>query len=79
MRKQISAFEERIMILLGGAALLGFGIRKRLPPWTGVMLLGVGGAAVVAGPGLLHSKASPLDRVTEASEESFPASDAPAY
>jgi hypothetical protein len=69
MRKQISAFEERIMILLGGAALLGFGVRKRLPPWTGVMLLGVGGAAVVAGAGLLHSKASPLDRVTEASAQ----------
>lgn len=38
----IPRFQERLALLVGGGMLLGLGIRKRSPPWEGVLLFASG-------------------------------------
>ncbi len=79
MHKTMSRFQERMLLLLSGAALFGLGARNRLPPWAGAMLVGVSGFTLLAGASLFSSTLSDSEKVTEASEESFPASDPPSW
>jgi hypothetical protein len=53
-----SRFQERLALLLGGGMLLGFGLRKKSPPWEGIALLAAGCLLVRGSVGLLslHSE-----------------------
>jgi hypothetical protein len=79
MSQKMSRFQERLALLIGGTALFGLVMRKRLPYWTEAVLLGTTGLLLQVSLGRLGSKRRGLDIVTEASEESLPASDPPAW
>jgi len=89
MEQQFSRFQEQIALFLGAGTLLGLAFGKRRPSWGGIMLFGVGGLLLRSSLGWLRS-AKPIEKrssapnysfdiVGQTSEESFPASDPPAF
>jgi hypothetical protein len=89
MEKEVSRFQERVALIVGAGTLLSLALGKRRPRWGGIVAFGMGGLLLQAAVGWLRShKRSedrpqrpepPFDVVTEGSEESFPASDSPAW
>ena len=82
-------FQERFALMMGAAALARLAFGKRRPTWGGIMIFGIGSFLLRAGIDWLHANRQandrvlpyehPFDIVMEDSEESFPASDPPAF
>jgi hypothetical protein len=91
MTQNVSRFQERLALMMGAAALVRLVFGKRRPHWSGIVMFGMGGLLLLAGVNWLRSnrRTQPEDRplryeplfdiVAEDSEESFPASDPPAF
>ena len=81
MTSNLSRFETRLALWVSGGTLLTLGIRNRLTPVSGFVLFVLGGLLLRAGARRLRpgKSSSESDPVNESSNESFPASDAPAW
>jgi hypothetical protein len=89
MAQEGSRFQERVALMMGATALARLALGKRRPTWGGVMVFGIGSLLIRAGIDWLRANGQakhrplayepPFDIVTEDSEESFPASDPPAF
>jgi uncharacterized membrane protein len=79
-RHDFKEHPERWAYSIAAGMLIGYGLQRR--SWTGAGIAALGGVLLyrgIAGRSVAADKAPDRDSVAEASEESFPASDPPAW